>query len=422
MSKRWIRLAVYLLIAMGVAWGAWWAYGWATMPVVTVTRVTEGPVVQAFYATGTVRPEREFPIKAAVAGTLEKVLVDRGDAVKAGQPLAIVNDPALKFAADRAKAMLEEKKKRADEKQSPVLGEFDARINAMEQMLATAQREVDRLDKLAATNAASSVDVDRARDVLQERTSLSESLKAQKIAKQYELQREVEVAQAEYEVALWDLEQQTLKSPIDGVVLDRPTSQGTRVAINDTLMRVADVRPANLVMRAAVDEEDVTQCRVGQTVRMSLYAFPGQRITGKIARIYDEADIDRRTFEVDVSFDDAAPQRDRLAAGMTGELAFIVAEKASATILPSTALQSGAVYVIEEGKLKKTSPQIGLKSFERVEVVSGVPTDARVVISPVGEIGEGRRVRTKEIDPEEAVGLLKEKQQTAAGAAFKGFN
>ena len=42
-------------------------------------------------------------------------------------------------------------------------------------------------------------------------------------------------------IAEWNLEQQTLKSPIDGVVLDRPTPLRTRVAVNDPIMRVADV-------------------------------------------------------------------------------------------------------------------------------------------------------------------------------------
>jgi multidrug resistance efflux pump len=53
--------------------------------------------------------------------------------------------------------------------------------------------------------------------------------------------------------AEWNLEQQTLRAPIDGVVLDRPIAIGTRMAINDQIMRIADVTPKNLVMRAAVD-------------------------------------------------------------------------------------------------------------------------------------------------------------------------
>src|SRR5580765_3213223 len=63
-------------------------------PVVTVTEAVTGPVVQAFYSTGTIQPEREFPIKSNTAGTLTEVRVDKGDHVTKGQPLAIVTDPA----------------------------------------------------------------------------------------------------------------------------------------------------------------------------------------------------------------------------------------------------------------------------------------------------------------------------------------
>jgi multidrug efflux pump subunit AcrA (membrane-fusion protein) len=47
-------------------------------PLVTVTEPVEGPVVQAFYSTGTVSPEREFPIKANIAGVITEMRVDKG--------------------------------------------------------------------------------------------------------------------------------------------------------------------------------------------------------------------------------------------------------------------------------------------------------------------------------------------------------
>src|SRR3954470_23983411 len=82
-------------------------------PVVVVTEAVEGPVVQAFYSTGTIQPEREFPIKSNTAGILIEVKVDKGDRVTKDQPLAIVSDPALVYAKDKAQAELDEKVKRA---------------------------------------------------------------------------------------------------------------------------------------------------------------------------------------------------------------------------------------------------------------------------------------------------------------------
>lgn len=418
-GKSWTRLIVYLAVALVVAAGAWWGIATILSPRVTVTRVTEGPVVEAFYATGTVRPEREYPIKTPVEGTLEKVLVDKGDRVKAGQTLAIIKDPQLQFRADRARAMLNEKIALAEENTSPALNEIDARIQAMTELMAISKREVDRLNSMSANNAASNVDLDRAIDQYKTRWSQLEALAAQRRAKVLELKREVDVAQAELDAADWDVKQQTLVAPIDGVVLDRPTSQGTRVAVNDTVMRVADVGYNQLVMRAAVDEEDVTRCRDGQVVKMSLYAFPNVPITGKVTRIYNEADKDRRTFEVDVKFDTPDP---KLSAGMTGELAFIIAEKSTATILPATALQNGSIYAVRDGRIARTGAKVGLSSFERVEVIEGIDKNDTILISPIGNMSVGQHVRTTDMDPDEAAGLLKQKQIEATGGAFKGFN
>ena len=395
------------------------AVAWWLRPAVTVTHISTGPVVQAFYATGTVRPVREFPIKSNTAGVLEKVLVDKGDRVTAGQPLAVVNDPALSYAVVKAEADLDEKRKRLDAATSPVLVEFDERMRINNERREIAQRDYDRFESMSRTNAVSKADRDQSLDRVKMIEMERESLQKQRAAKLLELQRELAASQAARDTAVWLRDEQTLKSPIDGVVLDRPTSRGTRVAVNDVTMRIADVKPANLVMRAQVDEEDVTHCRVGQTVRMSLYAFAGQPITGRVRQIYDEADADRRTFEVDVAFDQSL---DRLAAGMTGELAFIESEKASATVLPATAVQGGRVCVVRDGRLVDTDAGIGLRSVERVEVVNGIESGDQVVVSPLGTLTAGTRVRTKIVDPNDAVPKAATQQANAGAAGIKkGF-
>lgn len=386
----WIAAALVLVLA------AAWVVRWFITPVVSVVHLSRGPVVQAFYATGTVQPVREFPIKSATEGYLDHVYVDKGDHIKAGQPLAVVNNPSLVYAAQRAKADLDEKLKRIDPKTSPVLIEYDDRLRIDTERRALAQREVDRLQSMTKISAVAASDVDKAIDRVKLIDVDLESTQKQRAAKVLELQRELATAQSAYDIAQWELGEQTLKAPIDAVVLDRPTSQGTRVAVNDVIMRTADVRPSNLVMRAQVDEEDVTHCHVGQVVRMSLYAFAGERITGVVKQIYDEADADRRTFEVDVTFDHPDP---KLAAGMTGELAFIEEEKADADILPSTALQNGAFYVVKDGKISKSQALPGLRSIERVEVLSGLDAGDAVIVSPLGTLTEGSRVRATLVNP-----------------------
>ena len=73
---------------------------------------------------------------------------------------------------------------------------------------------------------------------------------------------------------------------------------------------------------------------------MTLYAFEGRVFNGRVTKIYDQADSSRAAFEIDVQLEE---KNDRLQPGMTGELAFVLATKDSAIVVPSQALQDGAI-------------------------------------------------------------------------------
>jgi hypothetical protein len=103
---------------------------------------------------------------------------------------------------------------------------------------------------------------------------------------------------------------------------------------------------------------------------------------------------------------------------MTGELAFIMDAKDKAVAIPAQAVQGEEVYGVRNGRIVKFATKIGLHSIERVEVISGVAPGDRVVISPIGDLPEGKSVRTKYIDPAKAAGLNK---PAVSDSNFKGF-
>ena len=120
--------------------------------------------------------------------------------------------------------------------------------------------------------------------------------------------------------------------------------------------------------------------------------------------------------EVDVGID---KPDDRMAAGMTGELAFVVASKDRAAVAPRQALQGGKLYTVRDGRLAAVDGQVGLTSIERVEVLAGLDVGDRVVISPVAGLRAGQPVRTTFMDPTAAAGLNK---PAPVAGAFKGFS
>jgi len=411
---RWL-LAIALLAAAGFA--VFQLVLLYAFPKVTVTHVIEGPVIQAFYATGTLLPDREYPIKSNAPGYLTQVLVDKGDRVSKDQPLAVVIEDSVQQKSDQAKADLDLKTQLADEKTSPLLREFDQRLAGAEELLAIARREQQRVSEALANRASSQSDLDRALDRVRTLLTETEGIKSLRAAKKLELERDRQVAQAALKIAQWNIDRQTIRSPIgNAVVLDRPQSVGTRLAVNDRIMLIADVRPESLVMRAAVDEENKTQVRLGQLVHMTLYAFPARVFQGNVRKIYDKADPDRRTFEVDLVMLENNPA---FAAGMTGELAFLADQKEKAIVIPSQAVQDGQVWLVRQNRLAKADVRLGLRSVERTEVISGLGPDDLVLISPVNDMAPGQRVCPAFLDPAEAAALNKPKQQ---GSPFRGFN
>jgi len=398
-----------------------------TRPVVRVTQAMRGPVVQAFYSTGTVSAVREYPVRAQVGGVVTELKVDKGSVVAKGDLIAVVRDPTLEFLVARARAELKEKVALADEGTSPVLAEIDAQAVAVSAVLEIAQRELVRVERMKKSEATTSVDLDRSMDRVKTLTSEKASLVARRETKLLELRRMLEVSEAALNAAEAESEKQNVRAPAAGVVLDRPMPFGTRVdeTMNNHLMTIADVSQDALVMRAQVDEEDVAGLHEGQEVKMTLYAYGGELFRGKVARIYDKADAERRTFEVDVTVD---RRGNRIAAGMTGELAFVLAERAEALVIPSEAVQqrirrreegearrSGevhsaagsdvvdemretVVWTVREGRLVPVAVKLGLRGTERVEVLEGLSMEDEVVVSAVdGRTKAGTAVRTERV-------------------------
>ncbi len=409
---RWITIAA--VVFAGVAIIALLYVRYAT-PTLTITEVVRGPVVEAFYATGTLQPEREYPIKSNVEGTLTEMIVDKGVRVTAGQKVAFVRVDEYVMRFSQARADLTLKQQLAEENTSPVLREFDDKLKSANEQLTLAQNELTRLENLQANQAAMQIEIDRARDRAQKLWSDAESIKSQSIARKYELDRDVTVAKAALDIAQWNIDQQTIHSPIDGVVLDWPATIGTRVKINDHLLQVANVAPEALVMRAAVDEEDKTRLKLDQLVNLTLYSYPGRVFQGTVRRVYPQADPDRRTFEVDVAITPADPN---FSAGMTGELAFVVDSHSDALIIPSQGVQNGVVWMVRDNKLEQAEVTMGLRSVERTEILSGLSQGDRVVISPVAGISPGKEVKTQFLDPAIAAGLNTPKTETP----MRGFN
>ncbi len=173
-----------------------------------------------------------------------------------------------------------------------------------------------------------------------------------------------------------------LKSPVDGVVLEKTAIQGMRFMPGEALYRIADLSMLWLIVE--VFEQDLSLVRPGQDAQITVNAFPGEEFHGKVAFIYPTLNAQTRTAQVRIELPN--PQgRLRLAMYASVLLAAGSGRAPVLTVPASAVLQSGVrqVVLVElgEGRYQPREVRIGRRGDEQVQVLEGLSDGERVVTS-----------------------------------------
>lgn len=173
-----------------------------------------------------------------------------------------------------------------------------------------------------------------------------------------------------------------LKSPVDGVVLEKTAIQGMRFMPGEALYRIADLSMLWLIVE--VFEQDLNLIRPGQDAQITVNAFPGEEFHGKVAFIYPTLNAQTRTAQVRIELPN--PQGRLRPAMYASVLLAAGSDRAPVLTVPASAvLQSGIrqVVLVElgEGRYQPREVRIGRRGDEQVQVLEGLSDGERVVTS-----------------------------------------
>jgi len=183
-------------------------------------------------------------------------------------------------------------------------------------------------------------------------------------------------------------------SPIDAVVTARHVEPGEAVDAHGALVDLASMD--DLVLRLGVSELDVIHLEEGQPVPVRIDALPDLALEGRIRRILPVAERDSRLVTVEVALpSDTAAQRVR--AGFLARVRMPIDMRRDRVAVPAMAVGTDAdgryVYVVEDERLARREIQTGVTREQWVEVVSGLaPGEVVLATNPI-EMSEGQAVR-----------------------------
>lgn len=302
--KKLLKFLIFIAVLAGIAFGVK-TYLSASHeapkpgPLVSV-KVTTDTISTTISATGTLEPLDKVEVGTQVSGDISKIFVDFNAKVSKGQVIAELDKSKLQATLD--KALIAYKS-----------AENDFKFK---------QSTFERTKKLAESNSASAVDLEQA----------EYNMTTAKLAMD---RSKNDVAEARL-----NLSYATIKSPIDGVILERAVDVGQTVAASmstPTLFVIAKDLVQMKVM-AAVDEADIGQVKAGQRVDFTVDAFQDESFHGSVQEVRLNPTTTSNVVTYTVVITAENPEQ-KLLPGMTATCTIVTQEIPDAIAIPVKALK-----------------------------------------------------------------------------------
>ncbi|MBI4319670.1 MAG: efflux RND transporter periplasmic adaptor subunit [Chloroflexi bacterium] len=204
-------------------------------------------------------------------------------------------------------------------------------------------------------------------------------------------QAQIAVAQAAVEVAKAQRAEAFVVAPFDGIVAQRFLAEG---ALATQSAPIVSLVSNDVEVAVSVEEASIARFQTGQSVSLSVSAYPGESFAGKVSSVSPTADARTHTFMIKVVPD----QRDgKLRIGMFAEARVTAAQKATALLLTKEAVferdGKSHAFAVADGKASLRELKLGLVDEKNVEIIGGLAAGDQVVIAGGTNLNDGDSVR-----------------------------
>ncbi|HUA00876.1 MAG TPA: efflux RND transporter periplasmic adaptor subunit [Candidatus Aquilonibacter sp.] len=354
--------------------------------------VTRGDIARSVVATGQIEPLTKVEVKSKASGIVEKIFVDAGDRVHAGQVLAELDKEQLQAAVGEARANLEAAQAAKEAADATYQKNI---VDAEGPDVPFLKRDMDRAQDsykqgLIALNAMQDAEKNY-------QLALNHQVSAQRnvaISKADVAGAEAQIAQAKAALdnANENLQYATIVSPIEGEVLSRDVEIGDAVSSILVLgsqatlvMTLGDT--SEVYVKGKVDEADIGRVYLGQQARIVVESYKDKTFQGRVTKIapLGEEKDNVTTFEVRVSIVNATGE---LRANMSANAEIILDQKKNVLLVPEGALvfdkDKNVSIDLADPKSdtgrRRVPVNLGISNGVMAEVVSGATQGQQVVL------------------------------------------
>ncbi len=391
-DRRRLLSAIVLAVAALLIFTGWMRLR-NTVVSVRAESVNRQDIASVISTNGKIEPVRNFEAHAPAPATVRKVLVTEGTRIKAGQLLVQLDDADAR--AQSAKALAQLKAAEADWQAVQSGGTHEEVLtNRAELFKAQAERDDARrnlqaVQKLQQTGAASPAEVEAAQNRLKRAEADAQLLEAKQNGRYSSpevarVQANAEQARAAYAAAQDLIRNTNIRAPFTGTVYQLPVKEGSYVQGGELLVAVANLEKVQV--RAFVDEPEIGRLAVGQQVEVKWDAVPGRTWQGTLTRVPTVVTtVGTRTVgEITCEIDNGDR---KLLPNVNVNVAIVTARHNGTLTVSREAVHDVEgkryVYQIDGQKLQAQEVQTGISSLTRVEITKGVTQGEQIALGAV---------------------------------------
>lgn len=384
--------------ALAVALLAWLL--WPSAIGVSQFVVVAEPLVETIEDEGRTHLRDSYTVAAPIAGFLQRVQPEPGDAVEAGQTLFVLEPSPAPALDARAREQAAEAWRAAQARLTAARAEQD---NAAAEAR-FAEGESNRVQALFERGLVSATEHDQSIR-RRERAQASERV-AQAAAEAAGF--ELEMARSVLEIAEGDRapdEARRLRvlAPISGLVMQRQRCCEGPIAAGEAVLTIGNLDALEVVVDLL--SSDAVRVEPGMAVRLQSWGGD-QTLNGQVRRVspagftrVSALGVDEQRVSVHVELLDGPEQWARLGEGYRVQASFVLWSDESVLQVPSSALfrhqGEWQVFVVEQGRARLRAVTRGRSSGLRTGIEAGLSVGESVIVRPSSEVADGTRVRAQ---------------------------
>lgn len=336
--------------------------------VITVTTET---LRLSIPVTGTLISNTRVDVKAEVIGHIARFEKQEGDAVRAGEAVAWVDDENSQLAVRQAETAVQV---------------AEAGLERGRLLESHGRTELERAENLVTSGGITDKDLKAAQ--LAGRDATAQVMLAQ---------AQLEQARAALEVARKHVRDTVIYAPVSGEIQRKLVNKGSYVEAPTHVFTIVD--NTRLELESPVASADIAPIEPGQRVTFMVNSYPNAKFEGRVLEMNPAVDEQTRSAKVRIEVTNPGG---KLKAGMFAQGEILTGVAANAVMIPAAALyrddrsaRTASVFVLEGGKACRRAVRVGHEQESKIQVIEGLRPGEQLIAEQSIEISEGVRIEPR---------------------------